>query len=442
MASRDTSTARRPGSPPRAATLPHGRPRCTAAPPSRHPGHGRARRGLPGGGWRPSARPSGRVPRSRSSSILSLRGRGRRSVDASRGPAPAALVGAKSMTRKRVAVVIGGGNGIGEATCRLMSARGWRVLVVDRDVPAAERVAHDIDAAAFAMDLARRGKRRARGGGHRRGGRRAHRAHRRGCCVPGRASAGATAAGGVGAHDPGQSDGHLARQPRVRHAHGGARRRQHRQHRVDRRDRLDARARVWNQQGGRRRAYAQPRRRMGTRRGARQRRIAWVHAGAARGSAHPVGSLRRRPRGVHGTRPHGAAQRGRRSDRIPGFRARVRDHRREPRGGRGLGRGVDLGTVRRRARRRRSADRLSRRPTRARGASPATASCRRSGAAIVRDSVARGISSATGMPLGRARNRPTRSIAPSPGKSRSRVAAWRSASRSALHCAGASQSCT
>jgi NAD(P)-dependent dehydrogenase (short-subunit alcohol dehydrogenase family) len=57
------------------------------------------------------------------------------------------------MTRERVAVVIGGGNGIGEATCRLMSARDWRLVVADRDVPAAERVARDIGASAFAIDL-------------------------------------------------------------------------------------------------------------------------------------------------------------------------------------------------------------------------------------------------------------------------------------------------
>ena len=58
------------------------------------------------------------------------------------------------MTRNRVAVVIGGGNGIGEATCRRMAARGWRVVVADRDAPAAERVAHDIDGTALTMDLA------------------------------------------------------------------------------------------------------------------------------------------------------------------------------------------------------------------------------------------------------------------------------------------------
>jgi len=58
------------------------------------------------------------------------------------------------MTRENVAVVIGGGSGIGEATCRLMSARGWRMVIADRDEPAAERVARDLGAAAIAMDLA------------------------------------------------------------------------------------------------------------------------------------------------------------------------------------------------------------------------------------------------------------------------------------------------
>src|SRR5688572_12162078 len=58
------------------------------------------------------------------------------------------------MIRKPVAVVIGGGNGIGEATSRLMASRGWRVVVADRDVAAAERVASAIDAAAIAIDIA------------------------------------------------------------------------------------------------------------------------------------------------------------------------------------------------------------------------------------------------------------------------------------------------
>jgi len=57
------------------------------------------------------------------------------------------------MTRERMAVVIGGGNGIGEATCRLMSARGWHVVVADCDAPAALRVARDIGGAAVEIDL-------------------------------------------------------------------------------------------------------------------------------------------------------------------------------------------------------------------------------------------------------------------------------------------------
>jgi len=53
-----------------------------------------------------------------------------------------------------VAAVIGGGNGIGEATCRLMRERGWRVVVMDSDAAAAARVARDIDARALAVDIA------------------------------------------------------------------------------------------------------------------------------------------------------------------------------------------------------------------------------------------------------------------------------------------------
>ena len=52
-----------------------------------------------------------------------------------------------------MAVVIGGGNGIGEATCRLMSTRDWRVVVADRDQSAAKRVANAIGATALALDL-------------------------------------------------------------------------------------------------------------------------------------------------------------------------------------------------------------------------------------------------------------------------------------------------
>ena len=53
-----------------------------------------------------------------------------------------------------VAVVIGGGNGIGEATCRLMHERGWQIVVADKDRRAAERVASDTGGHAVALDIA------------------------------------------------------------------------------------------------------------------------------------------------------------------------------------------------------------------------------------------------------------------------------------------------
>ena len=55
---------------------------------------------------------------------------------------------------RKNAVVIGGGNGIGEATCRLMFDRGWRVVVIDRDKSAMKRVAAEVRGHALVMDIA------------------------------------------------------------------------------------------------------------------------------------------------------------------------------------------------------------------------------------------------------------------------------------------------
>lgn len=60
---------------------------------------------------------------------------------------------ARDRTGGDLAVVIGGGNGIGEATVRLMSGRGWRVAVADKDPAAAERVAAATGGHAMALDI-------------------------------------------------------------------------------------------------------------------------------------------------------------------------------------------------------------------------------------------------------------------------------------------------
>ena len=55
--------------------------------------------------------------------------------------------------RDRVAVVLGGAHGIGEACCRLLRERGWRVVVADIDLGAADALAREISAHALRVDV-------------------------------------------------------------------------------------------------------------------------------------------------------------------------------------------------------------------------------------------------------------------------------------------------
>lgn len=54
---------------------------------------------------------------------------------------------------KQLAVVIGGGNGIGEACCRLMAERGWRVAVVDLDRARADLIAGETGGRGYSVDM-------------------------------------------------------------------------------------------------------------------------------------------------------------------------------------------------------------------------------------------------------------------------------------------------
>lgn len=52
-----------------------------------------------------------------------------------------------------VVLVTGGGAGIGEAICRTLAERGWRVAVTDIDQAAAERVAAAVGGVGLALDV-------------------------------------------------------------------------------------------------------------------------------------------------------------------------------------------------------------------------------------------------------------------------------------------------
>lgn len=58
------------------------------------------------------------------------------------------------MSAAPLAVVIGGGNGIGEAAARLMRDRGWQVALADIDGAAAARVAEEIGGSGFEANIA------------------------------------------------------------------------------------------------------------------------------------------------------------------------------------------------------------------------------------------------------------------------------------------------
>lgn len=57
------------------------------------------------------------------------------------------------MSAAPLAVVVGGGNGIGAATARLMAERGWTLAVADRDLEAAQNVAAEIGGAGYRADV-------------------------------------------------------------------------------------------------------------------------------------------------------------------------------------------------------------------------------------------------------------------------------------------------
>ncbi|TDR92886.1 SDR family NAD(P)-dependent oxidoreductase [Enterovirga rhinocerotis] len=60
-------------------------------------------------------------------------------------------------TSEPIAVIVGGANGIGAATARVMRARGWVVVIGDRDMRAGEELARELGGAAYEIDVAEAG---------------------------------------------------------------------------------------------------------------------------------------------------------------------------------------------------------------------------------------------------------------------------------------------
>jgi NAD(P)-dependent dehydrogenase (short-subunit alcohol dehydrogenase family) len=58
-----------------------------------------------------------------------------------------------SDSKSTLAVVIGGGNGIGAACCRVMAQRGWQVAVVDLVEEAAQGIAGEVRGHAYKVDI-------------------------------------------------------------------------------------------------------------------------------------------------------------------------------------------------------------------------------------------------------------------------------------------------
>jgi len=63
------------------------------------------------------------------------------------------MIGASDGGDNRLVAVVGGANGIGAATCRLLRARGWRVLVADIDGDAARSLAAEIGGTSAVVDV-------------------------------------------------------------------------------------------------------------------------------------------------------------------------------------------------------------------------------------------------------------------------------------------------